>query len=106
MPDDVLVHVVLVSFKEHVSAERREDMRAKHQSLGERCGGKEAGVLCWRVDWNLDQRKNYHLMEFTIFADAAAFERFKTHPAHVELGAEMRDLADWVVGDLTATLCL
>jgi len=99
-----LVHVVLVSFHDHVPPERREELRTKQNALGERCGGRDAGILAWRSDYNLDQRKNYHLMQFSVFRDRDAFERFRVHSAHTELGAEMRELADWVVGDLEADM--
>jgi hypothetical protein len=101
---EVLVHVVLVSFQEHVPQQLRAAKLAGYQALGDACGGHKAGILFWRADWNLDQRKNYHLMELGVFADANAFERFRLHPAHVEFGKDMSDLADWVVGDINAAL--
>ena len=101
---DVFVHVVLMTFHSNVSAEKREAMRTKQEGLGALCGGREAGILYWRSGWNLDQRKNYHLMEFGIFADADAFQRYRIHPAHMAFAQEMGELADWVVGNIDAVL--
>ena len=101
---DILVHVVLTNFHPDVPQQTREAMRDKMAALGADCGGSGAGILYWRADWNLDQRKNYHLMEFGIFADEAALTRFRAHPAHVEFGTEMRRIAEWVAGDIKAVL--
>lgn len=101
-----LVHVVLISFRPAATPQQREQMLTEHQELGDRCGGRDAGILFWRVDRNLDQRKNWHLVEFGVFRDAAALERFRVHPAHVALSHILREIADWAVGDLPAALPL
>jgi hypothetical protein len=96
----VLLHTVLFSFHLHVSEAQREKMIGAFRELGERCGGEAKGILFWRAGLNLDQRKNWHLVEFAIFRDNDALQRFKTHPAHVELGETMRHLGNWAVGDI------
>lgn len=101
---DVLVHVVLAMFYQHVPQETRESMREKVTALGTACGGRDAGILCWRAGWNLDQRKGYHLMQFSIFEDEAALQRFRAHPAHMKFVTEMSLIADWVVGDIKVDL--
>jgi hypothetical protein len=95
-----LVHTVLVSFHKHVSEAQREKMIAEYQQLGEMCGGETEGILFWRAGLNLDQRKNWNMMEFAIFRDNKALQRFRFHPAHVKLGEMMRHLGDWAVGDI------
>jgi hypothetical protein len=101
---DVLLHVVLVSFHEHVSQEVRAAKLAGYQSLGEACGGRAAGILLWRADWNLDQRKNFHLVEIGLFSNDDALQHFRTHPSHVAFGKDMSALADWVVGDISTKM--
>jgi hypothetical protein len=103
-PPTSLVHVVLISFRDSASEAQRQAVFARHQGLGDRCGGVAAGILLWRVDWNLDQRKNWHLMELAVFRDEAALQRYRVHPAHVEMTAIFREIADWAVGDIEATL--
>ena len=103
MPD-VLVHVVLATFHSHVPEQERARLQQQQADLGAACGGATAGILHWTSGWNLDQRKNYHLVEFSVFADEAAFQRFKAHPAHRAFAEEMRQAADWVVGDIAADL--
>jgi hypothetical protein len=96
----LLVHVVLISFRDGVPADARRRFLTHHQSLGARCGGQTAGITYWQVSENLDQRKNWHLVQFSVFRDREALSRFAEHPEHIEAGAELRDIADWVVGDV------
>jgi hypothetical protein len=100
----VFVHVVLISFRAEATPEQRQQVFADYQGLGEKCGGKDAGILFWQVDHNLDQRKHWHLVEFAVFRDDDAFQRFREHPAHNELTEVLRKIADWAVGDILSTL--
>jgi len=95
-----LVHTVLVSFRDLVSEAQRGEVIAEYQKLGELCGGEKEGILFWQVGPNLDQRKNWHLVQFSIFRDNEALQRFRSHPAHAKLTEIMRPLSDWVVGDI------
>ncbi|WP_370677443.1 Dabb family protein [Pleomorphomonas sp. PLEO] len=96
----LLVHVVFISFHEGISAETRRRFLDHHQSLGTRCGGPNAGISYWQVSENLDQRKNWHLVQFSVFRDRQALSQFAEHPEHIKAGAELRAIADWVVGDV------
>jgi hypothetical protein len=101
-----LVHVVLISFRDHATPEQRRQVFDDYQVLGERCGGKDAGILFWQVDHYLDQRKHWHLVEFAVFRDNEAFQRFRDHPVHTELTLVLREIADWAVGDILSTLAV
>lgn len=103
---DVFIHVVLISFYDDVSQAVREAKYEQFRDLGEACGGKNAGILAWCADWNLDQRKGHHIVQFAIFQDEAAFQWFRQHAAHAALSEEMSKLADWVVGDIAGSLPL
>lgn len=59
-----LWHVVLISFHGDTSLEERKMVWELYQSLAEDCGGEEAGIALFRVDWNLDLRKNAALYFF------------------------------------------
>lgn len=96
----LLVHVVLISFHDEISADARRRFLTHHQSLGARCGGLAAGIAYWQVSENLDQRKNWHAVQLSIFRDREALRRFAEHPEHIKAGAELREIADWVVGDV------
>jgi Stress responsive A/B Barrel Domain len=100
----VLVHVVFISFRAEATPEQRDQVLADYQYLGERCGGRAAGILFWQVDRNLDQRKSWHLVELAVFRDDAALQRFRAHPVHVKLTSVLREIADWAVGDINSTL--
>lgn len=95
-----LAHVVLVSFRPQVSHATRETALATLRQLGDKCGGRDAGIAYWDAGWNLDQRKNYHLMAIAFFASEDALRSYALHPAHREFTRAMSEMADWVIGDL------
>lgn len=64
-----LSHSVLITFRPDASQEDRQKAWKLYQTLGQECGGREAGILVWKVDWNLDMRKGVHLVEFVIFTN-------------------------------------
>lgn len=96
----LVVHVVLISFRDEVPEETRRQFLARHQTLGTRCGGPAAGIVHWQVGENLDQRKNWHVVQLSVFQDREALRRFAAHPEHIKAGEELRHIADWAVGDL------
>lgn len=96
----LLVHVVLISFRDGISADTRRRFLERHQSLGTRCGGLAAGIAYWQVSENLDQRKNWPAIQLSLFHNRDALRRFAAHPEHVKAGEELREIADWVVGDV------
>ena len=92
-------HVVLISFYDGVPQERRATLLRRLEEMGDACGGEDAGVEYWKATWNLDQRKAYHILQFAIFSDEHKFQEFRAHPAHMAFSNELREIADWVVGD-------
>ena len=97
-PAGALVHSVLVSFRDNASQEQRDQIVSQYRALGETCGGIKAGILFWQAGLNLDQRKNWHVVQFSIFRDNDALQRFRSHPAHAKLSEVMRPIGNWVVG--------
>jgi hypothetical protein len=95
-----VTHVVLVSFSPQVAQATREGTLATLQQLGGKCGGRDAGILYWNAGWNLDQRKNHHLMLVAIFSSEDALLEYAGHPAHKEFTRTLSEIADWVTGDL------
>lgn len=100
MEQTTLWHVVLISFKPGVSEIIKQKVYSLYQTLGEDCGGKEAGIIFWKVEHNLDLRKNVHLVEIAVFENNAAYQSFKTHPRHKELADIVSKAADWQVGNI------
>ena len=100
----MLVHVVLISFRPDTTPEQQRQVLLDYQGLGDRCGGKDAGILIWQVERNLDQRKNWHLVELALFSDDAALQRFREHPAHAQATSVLREIADWAIGDIRSDL--
>ena len=96
----MLLHAVLFSLKEGVSEDTKQRVLEMSRSLQESCGGTSAGILFLRYDKNLDLRKKVDWVEFAVFTDNDALQRFRNHPVHKEFANEMSKIADWKVGDL------
>ncbi len=99
-----LLHIVLISFRLDAPDSARQKAYGMLLTLGDDCGGKEAGILFFTVDNNLDLRKNVHLVEVAIFKDNEALQKFRNHPKHAALTEILRDIADWQVGDIKTEL--
>lgn len=96
----VLFHVALISFRDQVSLAQRRKIYDLYQTLDEDCGGFNAGIYYWKVDYNLDLRKGVHLVEVGVFRDGDALQVFRVHPKHKELTDILREIADWQIGDI------
>ena len=101
---DPLFHVVLISFQESVQETSREEVYNRYQTLAVDCGGREAGIIFFKVEKNLDPRKGAHLVEIAVFRDNEALQQFRVHPKHKELTEILCRIADWQVGDITSPL--
>jgi len=91
---------VMIRFKDGTSKEVKQRVYDMYQTLADDCGGKDAGILSWMVDYNVDTRKGYELVEFALFRDEAALEAFRAHKNHGKLTDFLRQHADWVIGRL------
>ena len=97
-------HVVLISFRVGVTESRRNEVLEKLRCLGENCGGRQAGIISWKVEWNLDLRKGVNLVEVGIFENEAAFRVFCAHERHKKIGKVLGKVADWKIGDFQAPM--
>lgn len=95
-----ILHVVLISFKPEASKLVRQEIYDRYQTLAQDCGGENAGILFWKVDHNLNLRKNVHLVEIAVFKDTGALRAFGQHPKHKEFTDMLSKVADWQVGDI------
>ena len=102
MKGKVFYHCVLIKFHEGVDETKQQDIYDRYQTLDKDCGGREAGILFWAVEQNIDMRKGYHLMELAVFTDGEAFQKFRAHPKHAAIAMDLSKLADWVIGDIVA----
>jgi len=99
-PPEALHHVVLIKFKDGTPDSVKQDIYDRYQTLGDDCGGRDAGILSWMVKKNLDLRKGISLVEIAIFTDSDALQKFRVHPKHVEIADILQHVADWFVGDI------
>jgi hypothetical protein len=100
----VLWHIVLISFKKEASQAVQQEVYDWYQTLAEDCGVKEAGILLFKVEHNLDLRKGVHLVVIAMFRDNDALQAFRVHPKHKELTDVLCQCADWQVGDTILSL--
>ena len=61
--------------------------------------GDLPGLLAWRVERSLDERKGVVLVQDSLFASVAALQSFREAPLHVEVADFMSRHADWLVAD-------
>lgn len=90
-------HIVLFRVHDEIP-----DIEVETAVAGLRALGSEVEASTWNVEVSLDTRKGRVIVEDATFADAATFERFRVHPAHVAAAQSMAQIADWWVGDYDA----
>lgn len=100
MARNILWHIALHKFKSEATGAQRTEILEMITHLGEACGGKEAGIQYWHTGPNLDTRKGWDIAEVAIFTDWDAKERFRISDAHTAFVMKLREVADWVVGDI------
>ena len=61
--------------------------------------GDLPGLLAWRVERSLDERKGVVLVQDSLFASLPALHSFRDAPRHVEVAEFMSRHADWLVAD-------
>ncbi len=59
----------------------------------------EVGLLEWRVERSLDERKGIVLVQNSLFSCREDLERFRVAPRHTEVSRYMSTVADWWVAD-------
>ncbi|MEX0931647.1 MAG: Dabb family protein [Candidatus Paceibacterota bacterium] len=87
----------IVFFRLHANVD--EFKRQKAIKLLRELGENSNGVLEWRIEFSLDQRKGDILIENGLFRDAAAYETFKSSEQHQRAGEFMKTISDWLIGD-------
>lgn len=90
-------HVVLFRIHDETSDGEVEDAVSALRALGD-----EMDVTAWAVELSLDSRKGRIIVEDATFADDAAFQGSRTHPAHIAIADRMARVSDWWVGDYHA----
>ena len=96
----ILWHIAVHKFKPEATPEQRTEILEMIANLGEACGGENAGILHWCAGPNLDTRKGWDIAEVAIFIDWDAKERFRVSEAHTAFVVKLREVADWVVGNI------
>ena len=86
-----LHHVVL--FQLHPGTDV-DDVVARLTALGE-----QPGVVSWRVERSLDERKGVVVLEDAVFASEEALEAFRVSDAHRAVTGHLSQCADWLVAD-------
>lgn len=84
-------HIIL--FRLYPDADA-DEVLAQLRSLAD-----EPGILRWRVERSLDERKGVVIVQDSLFASRAALEAFRVAPAHVTVAEHLSKNADWLVAD-------
>lgn len=87
-------HLVLFRVFDGVSDERVTEAIHTLRSLA-----VLPGIVAWRVELSLDDRKGRVIVEDATFADATAFESFRVDARHRDAGRATAEISDWWVGD-------
>jgi hypothetical protein len=90
-------HIVLFRFHDTATTQQRQEARRVLGALG-----AADGVLDWRVEESLDDRKGHVLIEDATFASTEAFESFRSSAEHRAATEVLAPIADWLVGDYEA----
>tara|TARA_R100000365_G_C2734598_1_gene64202 strand:- start:10 stop:300 length:291 start_codon:yes stop_codon:yes gene_type:complete len=93
----VFRHIVLFRVHDDVSDAEMEKAVSALRGFGD-----DIEAVSWTVEVSLDSRKGRVIVEDATFADAGAFQRFRAHPAHIDIAGRMSRISDWWVGDYHA----
>ncbi len=94
----MFVHLVLIRLKPGVarSDPRVPAWQANFSALEHQCGG----IVRFEFGWNVSDRPiAYDAGINMAFATRADLDAYGPHPAHQEVVAGLREIADWVICD-------
>lgn len=97
---NILFHTVLIRVKPDADPAEVTSVLNMYSTIKDDCGGENAGILYFKVQENLDLRKDWHYVEIAFFTDEVARDTFRAHPSHIALTNVLREISDWVVGDM------
>jgi heme-degrading monooxygenase HmoA len=58
-----------------------------------------SGLVYWRVERSIDERKGRVLAEIAVFESAEDFRAWRDSQLHHDAATYMRDVSDWVTAD-------
>jgi len=94
----VFVHLVLIKLKPGVT--RTDPRVVAWKALFAGLPDKVTGVVRWEHGWNTTDRPiAYDFGVNSGFATRADLDAYGPHPAHQEVVAKLREIADWVICD-------
>ena len=101
VPNQIYHHIVLFKFTDVSDIEQADCMQAC-AALETLCGGKDAGILSYKVERNFDSRKSWYFAEMVDFRDSDAFIAFHQHDDHKKFASKLREFGvriEWAVFD-------
>ncbi|MFL6089317.1 MAG: Dabb family protein [Aeromicrobium sp.] len=84
-------HVVLFQLKDDADVEAALGVLRRAEPT--------AGLVSWRVERSVDERKGTVLAELAVFESADAFHAWRDSDLHQAAAAHLRDVSDWLVAD-------
>jgi heme-degrading monooxygenase HmoA len=58
-----------------------------------------SGLVSWRIERSLDERKGVVLAELAVFESADAFRAWRDSELHATAVAHLSSVADWLIAD-------
>lgn len=87
-------HVVLFRMHDECTDDDVDDMVEQLRTLGDL-----PGILSWRVERSLDERKGRVIVEDATFATQEDLEAFRHADRHRVVAQRMSTMADWLIGE-------
>lgn len=84
-------HVVLFRLKDG------SDVEAAIEVL--KAAEPTSGLVSWRIERSLDERKGPVLAQVAVFESEQAFGAWRESELHGDATANMRDVSDWLIAD-------
>ncbi|MDH6181863.1 heme-degrading monooxygenase HmoA [Microbacteriaceae bacterium SG_E_30_P1] len=57
------------------------------------------GILEWRLEASMDERKGQVIVQNVLFESEEAFEAYRADPRHAEAGKALSAVSNWLVAD-------
>ena len=89
-----LRHVVLFRMYDECTDDDVDDMAEQLRTLGDL-----PGVLSWRVEKSIDERKGRVIVEDATFATHEDVDAFRHADRHRVIAERMSTMADWLIGE-------
>lgn len=87
-------HIVVFQFYDAIDEESRMHAVERLRSLND-----SPGVVEWRVEVSIDDRKGPVVVQNVLFDTQESYEKYRATPEHADIAAILSGLSNWLVAD-------